>query len=211
MEKIVIVGFGGHGKSVADIIESTNKYEIVGYTDIKKNDSNSYNYLGTDDILRDLYCTGVKNAVIGVGFMGHGNVRQKIYSELKKIGYCLPVLIDDSAIVSKTATVAEGTIVGKGAIINADVRVDENCIINTGAIVEHECHIKSGTHIAVGTVLCGQVKVGKDCFIGANSTVIQCLKIDNDVIVGAGSVVTQNVAEKTVVVGCPAKVIKDNE
>lgn len=211
MEKIVIVGFGGHGKSVADIVESTNEYEIVGYTDIEENRDCTYQYLGTDDVLQDLYLTGVKNAVIGIGFMGRGNVRQKIYAELKKIGYLFPVLIDPSAIVSSTAKIEEGTMIGKGAVVNADAKVDENCIINSGAIVEHECHIQSGAHVAVGAVLCGQVMIGKNCMIGANSTVIQCLEIGSNVIVGAGSVVTQNIADNTVVVGSPAKVIKANE
>ena len=211
MEKIVIVGFGGHGKSVADMVERLNEYEIVGYTDIEENSDCPYQYLGTDDVLQDLYLTDIKNAVIGIGFMGCGNVRQKIYDELKSIGYHLPVLVDSSAIVSSTAKIAEGTVVGKGAIVNADARVDENCIINTGAIVEHECHVHSGTHVAVGTVLCGQVAIGKNCMIGANSTVIQCLEIGNDVIVGAGSVVTQNVGDNVIVVGSPAKVIKANE
>ncbi|WP_156032724.1 hypothetical protein [Selenomonas sp. FC4001] len=35
MEDIVLVGFGGHAKSVADCIEREGKYHIAGYTDVK--------------------------------------------------------------------------------------------------------------------------------------------------------------------------------
>ena len=34
-EKIVLIGFGGHAKSVIDSIEASGEYKIAGYTDIK--------------------------------------------------------------------------------------------------------------------------------------------------------------------------------
>lgn len=36
-EKIVLIGGGGHCHSVDDVLEQTNKYEIIGIVDIKKN------------------------------------------------------------------------------------------------------------------------------------------------------------------------------
>ena len=33
-DRIVIVGFGGHGKSVADAILRQGKYRLVGFTDM---------------------------------------------------------------------------------------------------------------------------------------------------------------------------------
>ena len=39
MDDIILVGYGGHGKSVADCIERTKKYRIVGYTDLEQQES----------------------------------------------------------------------------------------------------------------------------------------------------------------------------
>lgn len=188
MEEIVIVGFGGHAKSIADCIERRGKYKIVGYTDFDEHIS-KYKYLGTDDNLQSIFDSGVKNAVIGVGYFGKGELRCKLYNNLKRIGFELPVIIDPSAIVSETATVGEGTYIGKNVVINVGANVGKMTIINTMALVEHECVIGDYAHIAVAAVLCGQVKVGEASFIGANATVIQCMEIADHKIVPAGATV----------------------
>ena len=188
MEDIVLVGFGGHAKSVADCIERKEKYHIVGYTDMHEADS-QYPYLGTDDGLQAIFDSGVKNAAIGIGYMGKGAVRQHLYARLKEIGFKLPVIFDPSAIVSSTAVVGEGTFIGKYAVINAEASIGKMAIINTKALVEHECVVDDYSHVAVGAVLCGQVKVGEAAFIGANATVIQCRQIERNAIVPAGATI----------------------
>lgn len=188
MEDIVLVGFGGHAKSVADCIEREGKYHIVGYTDMQEADSR-YSYLGTDEKLKAIFDGGVKNAAIGIGYMGKGAVRQHLYTQLKQIGFNLPVISDPSAIVSSTAIVGEGTFIGKYAIINAEASIGKMTIINTKALVEHECVVEDFSHVAVGTVLCGQVKVGEAAFIGANATVIQCREIKDKTVVPAGATI----------------------
>jgi sugar O-acyltransferase (sialic acid O-acetyltransferase NeuD family) len=192
MEDIILVGFGGHAKSVADCIERQGKYSIIGYTDFEQYDS-KYRYLGTDDVLSDYYGRGVKNAVICIGYLGKGNLRQRKYRELKDIGYSFPVIADPSAIISETAELGEGTFVGKAAVINAGARVGSMAIINTMALVEHECIVGDFVHVAVSAVLCGQVEVGEAAFIGANATVIQCMKIGENQIVPAGVTIRKTI------------------
>ncbi len=185
MEDIVLVGFGGHAKSVADCIERQGKYRIVGYTDVEEHTS-VYRYLGTDEALKSVYDRGVKNAVIAIGYMGKGNLRERLYEKAKTIGYELPIIIDPSAIVSKSADIGEGTFVGKGAIINAEACVGKMTIVNTKALIEHECKVEDFAHIAVAAVLCGNVTVKKAAFVGANSTVIQGRIVEERQLVPAG-------------------------
>lgn len=188
MEDIVLLGSGGHAKSVADTIERIGKYRIAGYTDFEDTES-KYQYLGTDEALQEIFDSGVSNAAICIGYLGKGTIREKLFEQLKKIGFILPAIIDPSAIVSGSAMIEEGTFVGKLAVVNADCKVGKCCIVNTGAIIDHECDISDFVHVAVGTVICGQVKVGRGAFIGANSTVIQCRTIDEYTIVPAGETV----------------------
>ena len=185
MEDIVLVGFGGHAKSVADCIERGNKYRIAGYTDFLDNNS-CYKYLGTDEVLYALFQKGIRNVTICMGYIGKGKKREDIYFLLKEKGFCFPTIIDPSAVVADSAEIGEGSFIGKGAIINADAKIGKMCIINTKALIEHECRIGDFSHIAVGAVLCGQVIVGKAAFVGANATVIQQRKIEERVIVPAG-------------------------
>lgn len=188
MEDIIIVGYGGHAKSVIDCIERQKKYNIIGYTD-EIDRRGRYPYLGTDDVLQEYYNRGTQNAAICIGYLGKGNVREALYEKTKKIGYRLPIIVDPSAIISETAEITEGTFIGKGAIVNAEAKIGKMSIINTKALIEHECVVGDFVHIAVGAVLCGQVKVGIASFIGANATVIQCQEIGDRRIIPAGMTV----------------------
>lgn len=194
MDKIVLVGFGGHGKSVADTILRQGKYKLVGFTDMSfKTSYMGCPYLGTDEVLKKLFSQGVSNAFIGIGYMGSGKIRDRLYDMVLKIGYKVPCVVDPSAIVSGSATLGNGSFVGKNSVINAEADIGEMCIINTGAIVEHECHIGSFSHISVGAALCGNVNVGSHALIGAGTTIIQGCYVGDDVLIGAGSIVLSDV------------------
>lgn len=187
MDDIVLIGYGGHAKSIADTIERTCRYNIVGYTDFSDY-STKYKYLGNDDELNSIFQSGVTNAIIGVGYLGKGTLREELYLKLKHIGFNLPPIIDPSAIVSDSAMIGEGTFVGKNCVINADAKIGTNCIINTGAIVEHECIVDDFVHVSVGAVVCGGVAIDRGAFVGANATIIQCRHVRGYEIVPAGKV-----------------------
>lgn len=202
MEKIIILGKGGHAKSVVDAIEREGKYQIAGYivNDEKIEQKGAdYPVIGKDEDLEELFASGIHYAVIGIGYLGKGTLRRKLYEKLKEIGYLLPIVCDPSAVLSKNVEIEEGTFIGKGAIVNAGAMVGKMCIINSGAIVEHDCFVGEFSHIAVGTVLCGDVFVGNDTLVGANATVIQGRRIDSGCIIGAGEVVRKNVVNEEVI------------
>lgn len=112
MEDIILIGYGGHAKSVADCIERQKRYRIIGYTDLEKKKS-KYKYLGTDDVLKVFFNRGVQNVAICQGYLGKGNFREELYDNVKKIGFNLPVISDPSSIISDTAIIGEGTFIGK--------------------------------------------------------------------------------------------------
>lgn len=202
MKELVLVGFGGHAKSVADSIEAAGIYRIAGYTDPENRcEYHGYKCLGTDNDLVRLFQNGIQNAIVSVGYLGKGNLRNCLYEKLKQIGYQLPVIIDPSAVVGKDVKIGEGTYIGKRVVLNAGVQIGKMSIINTGAIVEHESKVGEFTHIAVGSVLCGNVSVGRKCLIGAGAVVIQEIEIADESVVGAGSIVLGDVKRAETVYG----------
>lgn len=208
MERIVLIGFGGHSKSVIDAIEKRQEYEIAGVLEMpgkEEQEYRGYRVIGTDDRLEELYRAGIKNAFVTLGFMGNSRVRNRIYQKLKEIGFSLPVIIDPSAVLAGDVRIGEGTFVGKCAVINADVSAGRMCIINTGAILEHEVSVGDFSHISVGTTLCGQVSAGTNVFVGASSTVIQGITIGDGSIIGAGTTVVRNVDSNMLVYGSVRK------
>lgn len=190
MEDIILLGFGGHAKSVIDCIERQGKYRIVGFLDKEERGKicyRGYEVIGGDDDLEKFYQQGITNAFVTVGFMGHSTVRNRLYDRLKRTGFKLPNIIDPSAVVADDVVLGEGNFVGKLAMLNSDARIGSMCIINSGAMIEHECRVGDFSHISVGTVLCGGVTVGSETFVGAGSTLIQGITVGDGCIIAAGT------------------------
>lgn len=189
MEDIILLGSGGHAHSVVDSIEENGNFRIYGFLDAEKNAGaqyRGYRVLGTDALLEEYFKQGIRKAFITVGYMGKGNIRNRLYKRLKEIGYSLPNIIDKTSVIARDVVLGEGIFVGKRVVINSASKIEDMCIINTGAIVEHDCTVEAFSHISVGSVLCGGVKIGKATFIGANATVIQGKCVENNCIIGAG-------------------------
>ncbi len=211
MEQIVLLGGGGHCKSVLDSIISGGKYEIFGIVDSNKSkDDNMFgvSFLGGDEILPELISKGIDKLFITVGSVGDTTIRRKLYEKCKSIGFSFPTIIDRSACVSEFACVEEGVFIGKNAIINATSTIRKMAIINSGAIIEHDCEIGEFVHISPAVTLCGNVKIGDDSHIGANATVIQGISIPPKTVVGAGGVVVKNITAAGVYVGNPVAFLR---
>lgn len=206
MEGIILLGGGGHCKSVIDSINRLGKYNIIGILDIKeKVGTKIYDVevIGTDDELVSYYNNGVKNVFITLGSIGDTIVRRKLNDIIKDMGMNLLNIIDPTAILAKNIKIGEGSFIGKGAILNSDVMIGSNCIINSGSIIEHDCQIGNYVHIAPGSTLSGGVIIGSDSHIGTNSTVIQDIIIGKNTIIGAGSVVVKNIGDNKRAYGNP--------
>ena len=189
MEDLILIGFGGHAKSVADSVERAGQFRIVGYTDLEDK-HNRFSYLGTEESLKRLFDRGITNAFIGIGYLGKGHLRENLYAKLKEIGFSLPSIVDPSAVVSEHCVIEEGVFIGKNAVVNAEAVIRKMAIINTHVIIEHECEIGPFSHVAVGAVVCGHVKVGTGCFIGANSTLVQNINVCDGAFIRAGAVIS---------------------
>lgn len=208
MEKIILIGGGGHCKSVIDTIRSSIKYEIIGIVDLKEKVGTfigDIKIIGTDEDLEVFYKKGIRNAFITVGSIGNPALRIKLYNMARKIGFKFPIIIDKTAIVSKNTIIEEGTFIGKGAIVNTNSKIGKNSIINSGSIIEHDCIIGDFVHIAPGSVLSGGVIIGENTHIGTNSTIIQNIKIGQNTIIGAGSVVVKDVKSNVKCYGNPCR------
>ncbi|MCT4605057.1 MAG: acetyltransferase [Marinisporobacter sp.] len=210
MQKLILIGAGGHSKVVIDIVK--DQYELIGFTDIDENKHDKEFYgvkvLGDDTLLKDLYDQGVKNALITLGSTGDNSLRKKIFKQVQALGFTFINAISNTAMLSQSVKLGVGNMIINGVIINADTKIENNVIINTGAIIEHDCHIKSHVHICPGARLAGGVKVGEGSSIGMGSTIIQGIRIGRNVTIGAGSVVTKDMEDDSIVVGVPGKIIK---
>lgn len=202
--KLVLIGGGGHCKSVLDTIYATGRYSEIVITDYGLSNGSMVlgcRVVGTDKELPNLYKKGFHHAFITVGSIKDTTIRRKAYETAKKIGFVFPTIIDPSAVISLSSQIGRGVFVGKNAVVNSDAIIKDMAIINTAAIIEHDCCIGEFSHIAIGATLCGGVVTGDSVFVGANATVIQGVKIGISSTIGAGSIILKDVPENSTIVG----------
>lgn len=198
LSKLVLIGGGGHCKSVLDAAKRMNAFDEIVITDPNIKQGTQVfgcTVVGTDDCLKALHQQGFEYAFVTVGSVKINPLREKIADKVTAFGYKFPVIKDPSAVVSDSAIIGDGTFIGKTVVINAEAKIGRHCIINTGAIIEHECNVGDFTHISVGARLCGEVTVKNNCMVGAGSTIIQCINIDNNVVIGANSTILTDVED----------------
>ncbi len=185
--KIILIGGGGHCKSVIDVIELEDKYEIAGIVDKKEFIGEiilGYKVIGCDDDLKELYKI-YKYAVVTVGQIKSNIIRVKLFNILCDIGYKLPVIISPLAYVSKHAYISKGTVVMHQALVNVSVKIGKNCIINTKALLEHDSLVEDNCHISTGAIINGGVIIKQGSFIGSNVTTKEYIQIDGFVKAGS--------------------------
>lgn len=210
MEKLVLLGAGGHCKVILDMLCGT--YEIAGVTDVDLSRKGSMFYgvpvLGQDEVLIKLFKNDIKNALVALGSTGNSSLRRKLYRYADSIGFKLINAISSTSVVSPSVKMGAGNCVMDKVVIHADTYIGNNNIFNTGCIIEHDCVIGSHTHVAPGAIIAGGVKVGTLTHIGAGAVIIQGRTIGRNSIVGAGAVVIDDIPDNSVCVGAPARVIK---
>ena len=209
MKPLILVGGGGHCKSVLEAAESAG-YSILGVLDMPEEVGKeilSTKVIGTDDDIPSY--VDKAEFVITVGFIKSPATRIKLYNKVKEAGGKLATVIASTAYVSKYAEIGEGTVVLHLAFVNAGAEVGKNVILNTATNIEHDALIGDHCHISTGTMVNGGAQVADSVFVGSQSVINQGVKIKvGGAIFASGSVVNKDITGRGIYAGNPAKLIR---
>ena len=205
-----IIGAGGHGRVVLDILRGGRAHRVVGFLDANVTlagcEIAGVPVLGSINHLQKLATQHrVRHAIVAIG---DNRVRRGYAKLVEDAGLELINAIHPSATVSPSASIGRNVVIAAGACVCTEASVGDCAIINTHAVVDHECEIGEGVHLCPGVVLAGRVRIGDGAFVGMGAKVIQCRTIGEEATVGAGAVVLNDVPPCATVVGVPARIIK---
>ena len=213
MTHAIGIGAGGHAKVVIEILRLVGEYHITGLLDAAPALLNAkilgIPVLGDDSLLPELYRAGGRHAFIGLGSIGDLVPRRNLYVRVLQAGFEMIPAVHPHAVISPSAILGKGVTVMAGVVINSSARLGENVIVNTGAIVEHDCLVGDHVHLATGCRLGGHVTVGEAAHIGAGACIRQGIRIGRGAVIGAGAVVVRDVPDSVVMVGVPARKLRD--
>lgn len=201
MNRLVIIGAGGHGKVLADNALKNGYTDICFVDDRAEGKCMEFPIVGTSADIPSMN-DGKTDFVIGIG---KNSVRKKI-AQTYDVNWVS--LIHPSAQIAVNVSVGRGTVVMAGAVINACATVGAHCIINTRAVIEHDNVIEDYVHISPNAALGGTVHIGEQTHIGIGATVINNIEICGNCIIGAGAVIVRNIEEAGTYVGVPTRKIK---
>lgn len=209
--KCVVVGAGGHGRVVLDILINQDRHEVLGFID--SNSNLAGRRVDGRRVLGDLAALprirdrmGVEGAVVAIGDNG---VRRDFADQIDRLGLTLVNAVHPSANLARNVTLGSNVVIAAGALVCAHCQIGDSVILNTGCIVDHESMIGTATHVCPGARLAGGVTIESGAFVGIGATVIQNIRIGYEAVVGAGAVVIADVNPLSTVVGVPAQEIKD--
>jgi sugar O-acyltransferase (sialic acid O-acetyltransferase NeuD family) len=198
MNRIVIVGAGGQGRIVADILGD----RAAGFVD----DSPALHgttvlglrvFASCDDIEHD----GVIVAI------GDNALRRAITERL--ITEHLATAIHPFASIARSATIGEGAMISAGAIVLPRVALGRGVLLNTKSSADHDCVLDEFVHLAPAATLGGNVRIGTETTIGPAATVVSNITIGARVVIGAGAVVLRDLPHDVTAWGVPARITSD--
>jgi sugar O-acyltransferase (sialic acid O-acetyltransferase NeuD family) len=202
--RLLIVGAGGHGEVVADILHAQRAaggaVDLIGYVD-------------DDGRLRD--CERLGGRVIGfvrdipsltfdavIVAVGDNAERARLVGALH--GVPLATAIHPSAVIGGGSAIGAGSMICAGAVVGCGSRVGRGVILNTASTIDHHSQIGDFAHIAPGVHLGGAVTIGAGTLLGIGAVVLPGVTVGAAAIVAAGAVVIRDVPDGARVAGVPA-------
>ncbi len=212
---IIIVGAGGFGREVAQLITDINEekptWEILGFVDDDP-EKRTLSFMGTS-CLGDTGELRKHPGVWAVMAIGEPRARRRVYHKILQISPEIrwATLVHPSSYVGDTAEIGEGSVVGWNCILTVSCRVGRFSLIYMKNTVPHDARVGDFVTLYVDVHLGGGSVVGNGSMLGTGSIVLPGIRIASGSIIGAGAVVTADIPPNSVAVGVPARVIKEVE
>lgn len=162
--KLIILGAGGYGQTVADLAQQCGQYASVVFLD---DSAVGDQVVGTCGEF--IHFKGADVQMYPA--FGDQQARLCWLNRLAQADINSPVIIHPTAYVSPTATVEAGAVILPRAVVNTSCTVKRGCIVNCGAIVDHGCVLEEGVHVCLGAIVKAENRIPQGMKIEAGQVV----------------------------------------
>jgi sugar O-acyltransferase (sialic acid O-acetyltransferase NeuD family) len=172
--KLLIIGAGGHGASVAEAAKLCGAFDVIGFLDdalpvgktvLNSTVLGSISGLSNDDSL-ERYLVACDQAIVAVG---NNAMREMLTRQLVDAGFSMATIIHLRAFVSPSAVVGSGSCVMAGAIVGTEARLGLGSIVNCGAVVDHHARVEDFGHLGVNACMAGGALLGRGAWMQAGA------------------------------------------
>lgn len=179
--RLLVVGAGGHGRSVAEAAELSGQFEVVGFLDdsLPAGDTAlglpalGLSVLGPVASMAD-HRAAADQAIVAIG---NNAVREKLMQQLAATGFEWATVVHPRAIVSPSAVLGKGSAVMAGAIVSTEARLGVGSIVNCGAVVDHHATVEDFGHLGVNASMAGGSVLGRGAWMQAGAALGYGVKV----------------------------------
>lgn len=213
MPDIVIVGAGGFGKELKNLIDQLNKesvvekkYNLIGFYDDNKKLPKTINNLPLLGNITDLKSVN-KKLYIALG-IGNPKIKEKILQQLTNQNFLFPSIVHPSVLIGDDVNIGRGSIICANTVLTSNIDIGEFVTINLNCTIGHDTYIDDYSSLMPAVNVSGNVNIANSVYLGTGSTIINQLSIGSNTTIGAGAVVTKAIPSNCTAVGIPATPIK---
>ena len=204
MDRIIIVGSGGHAAELRDYINHNNnarpadRIEVIGYID---DDESTYEHYG----FSEPYLGGIQDHKIledAKYLMGIANLeyRKKIIETLVSEGAKFRGLIHPTAIISPSCVIHPTTVISHNASVGAKAEIGAYNMLNSRCTIGHDTKMGDYNFISPQVAISGNTSIGNENLIGTNACTIPGIKIGNNNKIAAGMVIYKPIENDSTVI-----------
>ena len=208
MKTLLIIGAGGLGKEVVDILQSSPQgaeYDLAFVDDVIPPNTivHGVRVLGNSSILCEVSPESTDICVA----VGSPSIRRTLIEKIEGYGLSFATVIDPSALIRSSAVLGTGVIISAFAFVSCNTVVGSHAVINPCALVGHDVVIGRYAIVGGGASLSGGSRIGEGGTIGAGASVLYNTVVGDWATVGMGAVVYAFVENGITVIGNPARVL----
>lgn len=210
--RVVVIGGGGHGSVVIDIIEKLPQFTLVGVLDSKLPTGTfllGYEVLGPPDSILELVQNyNIQGVIIAVGDnWTRSQLAFAVRTSVPTIQF--PAAIHPSALISRDVSIGQGTVAMAGVIVNCNSIIGDFCILNTRCSLDHDNRVGDFVSFAPKSCTGGGAKIGNYSAICLGTNIVDRITIGEHTVIGAGSTVLHDQPSCIVAYGTPARKTND--
>ena len=192
MKRLLIVGAGGHGRSVAEAVLAAGKYNLVGFADDAAPALQQVWDLpifgDTADLAR--YREHADAAVVAIG---NNRLREALQLTLYAAGFALATVVHPQAMVSPRAVIGAGCAIMAGASVGVEAQLGAGVIVNCGAVIDHDGRVDDFGHLGVNAAMAGGSVLGRSAWMQAGSALGYGALVESGRVLGPGEVVNRTI------------------
>lgn len=210
-EPIIVVGAGGFGREVLDVIDAINAtghvWDVVGVADDNPAEANLERLQARGTVVLGTVNHVVENQppchfAVGVGAP---QARRALAERLERAGFEPATLIHPTATQGFDVEIGPGAVICAGVRLTTNIRLGRYVHLNLNSTVGHDSTVGDFVSVNPLASISGDCIVEDDVLIGVAAVLLNQVRVGRGAIVGGSACVVRHVSAGVTVKGVPAR------